>query len=330
MLSYLVRRFLYMIAIVWVTSVVTFLIIQLPAGDFVVHLASHYAQTGQEVEEAQLANLRRRFGLDQPVYVQYLRWARNLLEGNFGWSFQYGQPVGRLIGERVGLTAMISIATLLFVYLVAIPIGVYSATHQYSLGDYSFMFVGFLGMSLPSFLLALILMYIFLNAGISVGGLFSPEYMRASWSINKFVDLLKHLPLPILIIGTAGTAGLIRIMRASVLDEVGKQYVITARAKGLPELRLLFKYPVRVALNPIASTIGWELPYIVSGGVITEMVLNLPTTGPMLFGALMTEDMFLASSLLLFLSVLTVIGTFISDIVLVIVDPRIRFTGREA
>jgi len=330
MLSYLVRRFLYMIAIVWVTSVVSFLIVQLPAGDFVVHLASQYAQTGQEVEEAQLANLRHRFGLDQPVYMQYLRWARNLLEGDFGWSFQYGQPVGQLIGDRVGLTATISTSTLLFVYLAAIPIGIYSATHQYSLGDYSVMFVGFLGMALPSFLFALILMYIFLNAGMSVGGLFSPEYMRAPWSLGKFVDLLKHLPLPILIIGTSGTAGLIRIMRASLLDELGKQYVITARAKGLPELRLLFKYPVRVALNPIASTIGWELPYIVSGGVITEMVLNLPTTGPMLFGALMTEDMFLASSLLFFLNVLTVIGTFVSDIVLITVDPRIRFTGREA
>jgi len=330
MLSYFFRRLMYMILTVWILSIVTFLIIQLPAGDFVNNLASQYARSGRELDQAQLNNLRRQFGLDQPVYVQYLRWATNVLQGDFGWSFQYSQPVERVVGDRVGLTATISIATLLLVYLVAVPIGIHSATHQYSMRDYLFMFVGFLGMAMPSFLLALILMYVFLNAGMSVGGLFSPEYMREPWGLGKFIDLLKHLPLPVLIIGTAGTAGLIRIMRASLLDELGKQYVITARAKGLRETKLLFKYPVRVALNPIASTIGWELPGIVSGGVITELVLNLPTTGPMLFGALLTQDMFLASSLLLFLNILTVIGTFISDIVLVIVDPRIRFTQREA
>jgi peptide/nickel transport system permease protein len=192
------------------------------------------------------------------------------------------------------------------------------------------MFVGFLGMAIPGFMLALILMYAFLNAGWSVGGLFSPDYMRADWSLAKVIDLIKHLPLPIIIIGTSGTAGLIRIMRATLLDELGKQYVITARAKGLHEVKLLFKYPVRVALNPIASTIGWELPYIVSGGLIVEMVLNLPTVGPLLYQSLITEDMFLASSLLFFLNFLTVVGTFISDVVLVLVDPRIRFVGREA
>lgn len=330
MLSYFFRRLMYMILTVWIISIVTFLIIQLPAGDFVVNLASQYARSGRELDQAQLNNLRHRFGLDRPVYVQYLHWITNVLQGDFGWSFQYSQSVTRVIGDRVGLTAAISTSTLLLTYLVAVPIGIYSATHQYSIGDYAAMFVGFLGMAMPGFLLALILMYIFLNAGMSVGGLFSPEYMRASWSLGKFIDLLKHLPLPILIIGTAGTAGLIRVMRASLLDELGKQYVITARAKGLRETKLLFKYPVRVALNPIASTIGWELPYIVSGGMVTELVLNLPTIGPMLYGALLTEDMFLASSLLLFLNILTVIGTFISDIVLVIVDPRIRFTQREA
>ena len=330
MFSYLFQRLLYMLVVIFVTSIVTFMIIQLPAGDFVDNLAVQLARSGQEVNEAQLQNLRIQFGLDQPMYGQYLRWARNVLTGNLGWSFQYQQRVQDLIGDRIGLTIVISLSTLIFTYLVAIPIGIYSATNQYSVGDYIAMFVGFLGLATPNFLLALILIVVFLNAGWSVGGLFSPEYMRADWSFAKFVDLLKHLPLPIIIIGTAGTAGLIRVMRASLLDELGKQYVVTARAKGVGESRLLFKYPVRVALNPIVSTIGWLLPFIVSGGFIVELVLNLPTTGPMLYSALITEDMFLASSLLLILTVLTVIGTFISDVLLVLVDPRIRFNEKEA
>ena len=329
MYRYFLRRFMYMLMIVWVSSVVSFLIIQLPAGDFVTKLATQYARTGQEVDQAALDNLRVQFGLDRPVYVQYYRWLTNVLRGELGWSFEQLQPVSVILGDRIGLTSMISLFTLLFTYAVAVPIGIYSATHQYSIGDYIGMSVGFLGMAVPNFLLALILMYISLNAGQTVGGLTSPDYMRAEWSLGKFVDLLKHLPLPIIIIGTAGTAGLIRVMRATLLDELGKQYVITARAKGVRETRLIFKYPVRVALNPIASTIGWLLPSIVSGEVITAMVLNLPTMGPMLFWALMAEDIFLASSLLFFMCVLTVIGTVISDIVLVIVDPRIRFTARE-
>jgi peptide/nickel transport system permease protein len=305
------------------------LIIQLPAGDYVNTLALQYATSGRQVDQTFLNNLRHQFGLDQPAYIQYLRWAGNVLQGNLGWSFQFQKPVAVLIGERIQLTATISIVTLLFTYLLAIPIGIYSSTHQYTIGDYFFMLIGFIGMAAPSFLLALILMVIFLNAGLGVGGLFSPEFMRAPWSLPRIIDLFKHLPLPILIIGTAGTAGLIRVMRATLLDELGKQYVITARAKGVNEVKLLFKYPVRVALNPIVSTIGWELPAIVSGGVIVELVLNLPTTGPMLYSALLREDMFLASSLLLFLNILTVIGTFISDILLVVVDPRIRFSTRE-
>ena len=329
MLNYLLRRFVYMVVLVVVLSALTFAIVQLPAGDFVNTLAIQAATSGREVDQTRLNNLRHQFGLDQPVYIQYLRWAGNVLQGDLGWSFQFKQPVTEVIGERVQLTAIISLVTLAMVYAVAIPVGVYSATHQYSLGDYFVMLVGFSGLAAPGFLLALILMVVLLNAGLSVGGLFSPEYMRASWSLARVVDLLKHLPLPIILIGTAGTAGLIRIMRASLLDEIGKQYVVTARAKGVEELRLLFKYPVRAALNPIVSTIGWELPAIVSGGVIVEMVLNLPTTGPMLYSALLKEDMFLASSLLLFLNGLTVIGTLISDLLLVVVDPRIRFTARE-
>lgn len=330
MLAYILRRTLYMIVTVVVLSIVAFVVIQLPAGDYVNTLAKQYAVSGREVDQTFLNNLRHQFGLDQPAYVQYLRWAGNVLHGNLGWSFRLKKPVSQLIGERIVLTSAISLVTMLFTYLIAIPIGVYSATHQYSIGDYLFMLAGLIGMAMPSFLLALILMVIFLNAGLGVGGLFSPEYLRAPWSLARVVDLLKHLPLPMVIIGTAGTAGLIRVMRASLLDELGKQYVITARAKGVSEMRLLFKYPLRVALNPIVSTIGWELPAIVSGGVIVEMVLNLPTTGPMLYSALLTEDLFLASSCLLFLNILTVLGTFISDILLVVVDPRIRFTSGEA
>jgi peptide/nickel transport system permease protein len=329
MRKYFLQRLMYMVVVVFITSIVSFMIVQLPAGDFVDNLAVQFARSGQKVDQAQLDNLRQQFGLDKPVYIQYFRWMRNLLRGNFGYSFQHQQPVERIIGQRIALTSVISISTLLFTYLVAVPIGIYSATHQYSVGDYISMFIGFFGLSVPNFLLALILMFVFLNSGIGVGGLFSPEYVRASWSLAKVVDLLKHLPLPIIIIGMAGTAGIIRVMRASLLDELGKQYVVTAKAKGVAETKLLFKYPVRVALNPIASTIGWQLPYIVSGGVVTEMVLNLPTTGPMLLDAIRHEDMFLASTLLLFLTTLTVIGTFISDVILVLIDPRIRFTEKE-
>ncbi len=324
MFGYVARRFVYMLLLIWISSIASFVIIQLPAGDFVNSLARQYATSGRTIDEAQLNNLRAQFGLDQPIYIQYFTWFKNVLQGNFGWSFNMQQPVAWVIGERLGLTATISIATLLFVYLVSIPVGIYSATHQYSVGDYIFMFVGFFGLSVPSFLLALVLMFAFFNMGLSVGGLFSPEYMRAAWSVDKVIDLLKHLPLPVIVVGTASTAGLIRVMRATLLDELGKQYVVTARAKGVGEVKLLFKYPVRVALNPIASTIGWELPAIVSGSVITDLVLGLPTTGPMLFSAIINEDMFLASSLLLFLTTLTVIGTFISDILLFVLDPRIR------
>ena len=330
MLNYLFRRLLYMVVTVVLLSIVSFMIINLPAGDFVNTLALRYARSGVQVNETLLHNLRVQFGLDQPVYIQYLRWAGNILQGNLGWSFGFQQPVSEIIGERVQLTAAITFVTLLMTYLMAVPIGIYSATHQYTLGDYLFMMVGFVGMASPSFLLALILMVIFLNAGMSTVGLFSAQFIRAPWSIARLLDLLKHLPIPVIIIGTAGTAGLIRVMRATLLDELDKQYVITARAKGVGEMKLLFKYPVRVALNPIVSTIGWSLPYIVSGGVIVELVLNLPTVGPMLYQALISQDIYLSSSLLLILSSLTVIGTFISDILLVIVDPRIRFTSREA
>ena len=330
MTSYLIRRFFYMLILLWVITIVSFLIIQLPAGDFVSSLASQLAQRGEQVSQDELDNLRRRYGLDLPVYVQYFKWLLNVLQGEFGQSFQLNRPVKDIIGERLGLTVAISLSTLVFTYVMAIPIGIYSATHQYSTGDYFFMSVGFVGLATPNFLLALIVMFVLFKLGFSVGGLFSPEYVGAAWSLGKVFDLMKHLPLPVIIVGTAGTASLIRVMRAILLDELGKQYVITARAKGVSERALLFKYPVRVAINPMVSTIGWLLPVIVSGSTITALVLGLPTTGPLLFRALRFEDMFVASTLLLFLNTLTIIGTFVSDILLVVVDPRIRFDAGEA
>ena len=324
MWAYLTRRFLYMVLLILVTSMVSFVIIQLPAGDYITTLAVRYAATGQVVEQEVLDALRIQFGLDQPVYIQYVKWFTNVLRGDLGWSFQQVRPVSELVAERIGVTALISVCSLTFAYVVGILIGVVSAVFQYSVIDYFFTFVGFLGLASPNFLLALILMVIIFNAGGAVGGLYSTEYLNAPWSWAKFLDLLKHIPLPMIIVGTAGTAGVARVMRATLLDELQKQYVVTARSKGVAEIRLLFKYPIRVALNPITSTIGWELPAIVSGTVITDMVLQLPTVGPMLFSALVAEDMFIASSLLLFLTSLTVIGTFVSDMLLYSLDPRIR------
>ena len=247
------------------------------------------------------------------------------LRGDLGYSYQHSRPVTEVIGERLALTIVITLTTLLITYLIAIPIGIYSATHQYSPADYALTVVGFVGLATPNFLLALILMFILLNLGMSAGGLFSPEFAGAPWTIAKVIDLLKHLPLPIVIIGTAGTASIIRVMRASLMDELGKQYVVTARAKGVAENHLLFRYPVRVAVNPIISTVGWILPEIVSGSTITALVLSLPTIGPALYSALLVEDMFLAGAIILLLGSLTIIGTIVSDFLLVVVDPRIRF-----
>ncbi|MBA7498505.1 ABC transporter permease [Candidatus Aerophobetes bacterium] len=329
MLSYLIRRFVYMFIILWVLSVVSFTIIQLPPGDFLSSYVMRLARSGQPVDRAQLASLRKRYGLDLPVYAQYFKWIWKMLHGDLGRSFQLNKPVSKLIAERLPFTMTLSLFTLVFVYAVAIPIGIYSATHQYSVGDYASTTIGFVGLATPNFLLALILMFLFFKYfGLSVGGLFSPEYIWAPWSIGKFIDMLKHLPIPIIVIGTAGTAGLIRVMRGCLLDELRKQYVITARAKGVEERALLFKYPVRMAINPIVSTIGWMLPAIFSGETITAIVLSLPTTGPLLFSALMAEDMFLAASILMILGFLTVIGTFLSDILLIWIDPRIRYEKR--
>ena len=327
MLYYVLRRLLYMAVIMVVISVIAFVIIQLPPGDYLTSYIMQLKATGTDVSESEIATLKKQYGLDLPVYQQYFKWIWGMLHGDFGKSFQYGQrPVSELIAERLPLTVIINIFATVFVYIVAIPIGIYSATHQYSVGDYTFTVVGFMGLAIPNFLFALILMLFFYKYfGLSIGGLFSPQYKMAPWSLGRFVDMLKHLPVPVIVEGTAGTAGLIRVMRGCLLDELKKQYVITARAKGVEERTLLFKYPVRVAINPIISTIGWLLPAIVSGGAIVEIVLSLPTIGPLLLRALLTQDMYLAGSIIMILSFLTVVGTFISDILLVWIDPRIRY-----
>jgi peptide/nickel transport system permease protein len=275
--------------------------------------------------------LERQYDLDKPMVVRYFRWLWKMVQGDWGVSFNWNAPVIELLAERLPLTIAVSVFALAFTYAVAVPIGIYSATHQYSLADYGFTVVGFIGLAIPNFVLALVLMFVFYRFfGLSIGGLFSQEYLLAPWSWAKFVDMLKHLPVPIIAVGLAGTAALIRVMRGVLLDELHKQYVITARAKGVAERKLLFKYPVRVALNPIVSTIGWTLPAIVSGQTITAVVLSLPTVGPLLLGALINQDTYLAGSTVMLLSFLTLLGTFISDMLLVVIDPRIRFERKTA
>lgn len=326
MLGFIARRILYAIPTFFAVSIVAFIIIQLPPGDYLTTLVASMASQGESVDPAALEALRNRYGLGEPIWVQYFKWMSNIfLRGDFGQSFEWNQPVTSLIWSRLMLSFMLSLSTLLFVWAVALPVGIYSAVRQYSLGDYTFTFLGFIGLAIPNFLLALLLMYIgFKFFGQSVGGLFSPEYQEAQWSWAKFIDMLSHLWIPIVIIGTAGTASLIRIMRANLLDELRKPYVVTARAKGLPEQQVIMRYPVRVALNPFVSTIGWVLPALISGEAITAIVLSLPTTGPLLLRSLLSQDMYLAGSFILMLSTLTIIGTLLSDVLLALLDPRIR------
>jgi len=326
MLQYILRRILYMIPTLILISVVSFIIIQLPPGDFLTSYIAQLSQTGETVDEATIAALKKRYGLDQPYYVQYFMWVKGMFQGDFGQSFEWNRPVSQLIWERLGLTVAVSVFTMLFSWALSFPIGMYSATHQYSLGDYLATFIGYIGLATPNFMIALILMWIAYSVfGASVGGLFSPQYVEAPWSWGKFLDMLNHLWIPAIVIGMGGTAGLIRTLRANLLDELHKPYVVTARAKGVPERRLVWKYPLRVAIIPWISTVGWSLPGIVSGETIVAVVLSLPTTGPLLLRALQSQDMYLAGSFIMFLSFLTVIGTLISDILLGWVDPRIRY-----
>lgn len=330
MLAYILRRILIMIPTLIAISIISFTIIQLPPGDFLTTYIAQLSLSGEMVDKAEVESLKERFGLDQPVYIQYLRWAWNFLHGDFGYSFEWKKPVRSLIAERIPLTIIISVTTLLFTWAVSLPIGIYSAVRQYSWVDYFLTFVGFFGLATPNFLFALVLLWFsYAYLGMSIGGLFSPQYLDAPWSLAKFLDLLKHLWIPVLIVGTGHTAKFIRIIRGNLLDELKKPYVTTARAKGLSEARLILKYPVRVAINPLVSTIGWTLPELISGIAITAVVLNLPTSGPLLLGALLSQDMHLAGSFIMLLSVLTVVGTLLSDILLAWVDPRIRFGARQ-
>jgi peptide/nickel transport system permease protein len=324
---FILKRLLFMIPTLFAVSIVAFTIIQLPPGDYLTTLMADWASQGGAVESGTVEVLRERYGLDQPMYIQYYKWISGiLLHGDFGVSFELNKPVTEVIWGRLGYTFLISFCTLVFIWSVAVPIGIYSAVRQYSIGDYLATFLAFFGLAIPSFLLALVLMYVVSTFfGRSVGGLFSPDMVDAPWGLDRFLDLAAHIWLPIVVVGSAGLASLIRILRANLLDELYRPYVVTARAKGMSEFRLLLKYPVRVALNPLISTLGWILPALVSGEIIVSVVLSLPTTGPMLLRSLLAQDMYLAGSLILMVSTLTIVGTLISDILLALVDPRIRF-----
>lgn len=327
MISFLFRRFITMLLTVFIISILSFIIIQLPEGDYVDRLINQMmAQGGQSPDPATVAQLRELYGLADPMPVQYIKWiGRIILRGEFGYSLVYKEDAIAIIAERLPATFLLSLSSFMFVWAVSLVIGIYSAVRKYSLGDYIVSFVGFVGLAIPSFLLALICLYIgYRYFNVAAIGLFSREYQDAPWSINRVLDLLSHMWVPMIVIGVGGTAGLIRTLRANLLDELNKPYVETARAKGLSERQLLWKYPVRHAMNPFISTIGWMLPSLISGEVIVAIVLNLPTSGPVLFNALAAQDMYVAAGFLLVLSVLTVIGTFVSDVLLALLDPRMR------
>ncbi len=326
MVSYLTRRIFAGLLTIWAASILSFVVIQLPPGDYVTSYIANLQSTGTVVSMEEAEALRQQYGLDQPIYVQYLKWAGLMLQGNFGMAMEYNRPVLEVIGDRLALTMIVSIAAIIVIWGLALPIGIYSAVYKYSIGDYFFTFLAFLGIGIPNFMLALVILYVgFKYFHVqSIGGLFSADYLSAPWSVDRVWDMMKHLPLPAIILGMAGIGELVRIMRANLLDELRKPYVVTARAKGLSQTRVILKYPVRAALNPFASTIGYIFPYVVSGSIIVSLVLSLPTVGPLLFKALLAQDLFLAGTILLLLAVMTVIGTLISDLILMWIDPRIR------
>ncbi|MFO1189380.1 MAG: ABC transporter permease [Alphaproteobacteria bacterium] len=329
MLAYVARRLLTMIPTLLAISLIVFVIIQLPPGDYLTTYMTELQSQGEAVDQKKIDFLREQYGLDKPMLEQYAVWVLGLIQGDLGYSFEYSLPVSEVVGDRIYLSMLVALSTVIFTYLVAFPIGLYSATHQYSWGDYSLTFLGFLGLATPNFLLALVLLY-FANVlfGTDIGGLMDEEYIDAPWTLGKMLSILEHLWIPVIVIGTSGTAGMIRRLRANMLDELQKQYVITARAKGVPPRKLILKYPLRVALNPFIADIGSLLPHIISGAAIVSVVLSLPTTGPMLLDALRSQDMYLAGSFLMFLALLTVVGVFVSDIALAALDPRIRLEGR--
>lgn len=326
MISYILRRFFAGLITIWAATVISFIVIQLPPGDFVTSYIAKLQSTGTMISQEEAAALRLQYGLDRPIYIQYAKWMGLMLQGNFGMAMEYNRPVREVIGDRMTITIIISLAAVFFIWVVSLPIGIYSAVRQYSIGDYFFTFLGFIGIAIPNFMLALILLYVsfkYFNVQ-SIGGLFSPDMALQPWGWPKIWDMMKHLPVPAVIIGLAGMAEVVRILRANLLDELRKPYVVTARAKGLSETRVIIKYPVRAAMNPFASTIGYIFPFLVSGSIIVSLVLSLPTVGPLLYKALIAQDLFLAGTILLLLAILTVVGTFISDLLLMWIDPRIR------
>jgi len=325
MLNVIANRILWACLMMAAISVVAFTLIQLPPGDFVDSYVNHKQQGGVIMTRDEVAEMRRTLGLDRPMYVQYFDWVGGVVQGDFGFSWEYRRPVSEIIGERLPLTLILAFTTLLFTYLTAIPIGIYSAVRQYSVGDHAFTVLGYIGLATPNFMFALVLLYFaHVFFGTSAGGLFSAEFENAPWSLARFIDLLAHLWVPVVVLGTAGTAFQIRTMRATLLDELNKLYVTAARASGLSEFRLLIKYPVRMAINPIVSTIGWELTNIISGAPIVGVVLSLPDTGPLFVDALLNSDLYLAGALILIYCGLVIIGTLISDLLLIALDPRIR------
>ncbi|GBD43232.1 Dipeptide transport system permease protein DppB [bacterium HR40] len=331
MLRYVVHRIVMMVPTLLLISVVTFVVIQLPPGDFLSTKLAEMESQGEAIRIEKIEYLRRMYGLDRPVWEQYLYWLWGLAHGDLGWSFEYDRPVTEVIGDRLFLTFLVSFATVLFTWIVAFPIGIYSATHQYSWGDYGLTFIGFLGLATPNFLLALIFLYL-ANVwfGTSIGGLVDPQYLDQPMSWAKFVSVLEHLWVPVLVVGTAGTAATIRRLRANLLDELRKPYVVTARAKGLTRRRVLLKYPLRMALNPFIADLGQLLPEFISGSALVSVVLSLPTTGPVLVRALQTQDMYLAGSFLMLEALLVVVGMLVSDLLLAVLDPRIRFGGGQS
>ncbi len=328
MFAYIIRRILLMIPTLIAISIIVFTIIELPPGDYLESYVAELQAQGETVDQQEIDFLRQQYGFDDPAYIRYFKWVSGMVQGDFGFSFEYRLPVSEVIGDRMFLTIMLSLVTVAFTWLLAFPIGMYSATHQYSWGDYGLTFIGLIGLATPNFLLALLLLYLAnVVFGTSIGGLMDPQYLDQPWSWAKAVSVLEHLWIPVIVIGTGGTAGMIRRLRANLLDELQKPYVITGRAKGLHPFKLLVKYPLRVAVNFFVADIGSLLPSVISGAEITAIVLSLPTTGPMMIQALQSQDMYLAGSFLMFLSSLTVVGVLISDIALAVLDPRIRLRG---